>query len=343
WVALSYCWGGEPSLKLTKLTIRTLTQGIPLDRFEATIRDAILVTRGLGITYLWVDALCIFQDEDSSDWNEQSSKMSEIYGGSTVTIVAADSSSVTEGFLQQRELQYIAMDWLPSTMFSDKSQLNTDTRHVYLSPSWNPDKDKMVGPWSKRGWTMQEGLLPNRLLFYTSYQMAWKCRTVIKYERGAACEPSAEVIRGESISERYRLWYELVEDYTPRHFKYIQDRLIAISGLAKIFGDLISDQYFAGLWKRDMVRGLVWHASGAKLIPNNSTDNPSFHVNTAPSWSWASVGSNVAVVNDHADQDGFRALAKIEDVEVELVNPSNPFGAANAGSVIITGPLARLS
>ena len=67
WVALSYCWGGEPSMKLTKDNIGQLKQGIPLDRFDATIRDAILVTRALGLTYLWIDALCTSQDRDSQD------------------------------------------------------------------------------------------------------------------------------------------------------------------------------------------------------------------------------------------------------------------------------------
>ena len=52
WVALSYCWGGEPSMRLTKENIGRLKQGIALNRFDATIRDAILVTRALGITYL---------------------------------------------------------------------------------------------------------------------------------------------------------------------------------------------------------------------------------------------------------------------------------------------------
>ena len=373
WVALSYCWGGEPSMKLTKDTMGILKQGVPLNRFDPTIRDAILVTRALGITYLWIDALCILQDHNSKDWNEQSSKMGEIYGGSTVTIVAVDSNSVTQGFLKERELHYIALEWLPYKKFPGESYRSTDAQQIYLSPSWNPRKDRIVGPWTTRGWTMQEGLLPNRLLFYTSYQMIWKCCTVLKYERGAASEPSEEVVRGlieygdgtiwsfdtftkfkllpwylqllpePSISEKYRLWYELIKDYSPRHFRHVRDRLIAISGLAKIFGDLIgNDEYFAGLWKGDMVRGLLWHVSGAKLIPAKSTENSSTGGNVVPSWSWTSAGVNV-VINDHTDQCSFRALSTVEDVEVDLVDPSNPFGAVSGGSVTITGPLAQLS
>ena len=62
-----------------------LRNGIPLDKFDPTIRDAVLVTRALGITYIWIDALCIIQDHNAEDWNEQASKMNEIYGGSTVS------------------------------------------------------------------------------------------------------------------------------------------------------------------------------------------------------------------------------------------------------------------
>ncbi|KAH0565866.1 hypothetical protein GP486_000744 [Trichoglossum hirsutum] len=372
WVALSYCWGGEPSMKLTEDTMGTLKQGVSLNRFDPTIRDAILVTRALRITYLWIDALCILQDYDSKDWHEQSSKMNEIYGGSTVTIVAVDSSSVMQGFLEERELHYIALEWLPYKKSPNESHRCADAQQIYLSPSWNSRKDGIVGPWTTRGWTMQEGLLPDRLLFYTSHQMIWKCCTGLKYERGVTFEPSEEVVRGitedgdgtiwsfdtftkfkllpwylqllpeQSIAEKYRLWYELVKDYSPRHFRYVRDRLIAISGLAKIFGDLIgNDEYVAGLWKGDMVRGLLWHVSGVNLIPAKSAED-STDGNMAPSWSWTSAGVNV-VINDHIDQSSFRALSTVEGVEVDLVDPSNPFGAVNGGSVTITGPLARLS
>ena len=372
WVALSYCWGGEPSMRLTKENVGRLKQGIALNRLDATIQDAILVTRALGITYLWIDALCILQDHDSRDWNEQSSKMTAIYGGSTLTIVAANSSSVMQGFLKERKLQYIPLGWVRQTARDGQPLRNNDQQRLHISPSWNPEDDKITGPWTTRGWTMQEGLLPNRLLFYTSSQMIWKCCTMLEYERGCKQAPLAEIIDGlidaggqdiwnfdnfsklkalpwylQSIpetllSEKYRLWYALVENYTPRRFKHIQDRLVAISGLAKIFGDLIQDdEYVAGLWRRDMTRGLSWHVSGAKLIPSKTTQSFSIPADTFPSWTWASVGYDV-VVNDHAKQDALRCFSVIEDVQLDLVDPANPFGAVRSGSVTITGPLFEL-
>jgi hypothetical protein len=106
-VSLSYYWGEEPSLKLTIDTINILRNRIPLDKFDPIIRDAVLVTRALGITYIWIDTLCIIQDHNAEDWNKQASKINKIYGGSTVTLIIASSNSIINGFLKERELQYI--------------------------------------------------------------------------------------------------------------------------------------------------------------------------------------------------------------------------------------------
>jgi hypothetical protein len=136
------------------------------------------------VTYLWIDALCISQHHDSRDWNEQSSKMKEIYGGPTLTIVAANSSSVVHGFLKERKLHYIPLGWFPHRASPGESLRSTAPQPILISPSWNSQDDKIAGPWTTRGWTMQEGLLPNRLLFHTSSQMIWKCCTIQEYERG---------------------------------------------------------------------------------------------------------------------------------------------------------------
>ncbi|KAI9780657.1 MAG: hypothetical protein M1839_006598 [Geoglossum umbratile] len=377
WLSLSYCWGEEPSMKLTTDTMDMLKNGVPLNKFDPTIQDAILVTRALGITYIWIDALCIVQDRNTKDWNEQASKMNEIYGGSTVTLVVASSNSVRNGFLKKRELQYI-----PIRRYSNPAGDSTDTNpaaRVFLSPEWDGSEDELNGPWSNRGWTMQEGLLPSRLLHYTSSQMIWKCGEEQRFERGVTKsiqdEMASALTYSDDISfgsewfwrletfmkfktfphylpsnldypllsnpETFYLWYDLVEEYTQRRFKYISDRLVAISGLAQIFGNAIrNNEYVTGLWKPDLIRGLVWHTDGAKLIPRQSADNMRAFNNACPSWSWARVGYEV-VKNSHKDSISFQALSEVEDVQVDLVDQLNPFSAVKSGSVTITGPLKK--
>src|SRR5579859_4869443 len=59
WIALSYCWGQSNNYVTTTRTLEDHLRQIPFGSLPRTIRDAIRVTRSLGIRYLWVDALCI--------------------------------------------------------------------------------------------------------------------------------------------------------------------------------------------------------------------------------------------------------------------------------------------
>jgi len=63
YAALSYVWGGDQPLKTTSKNVLAHCQGIPFTVLSATIRDAIEVTRQLGIRYIWIDSLCILQDD----------------------------------------------------------------------------------------------------------------------------------------------------------------------------------------------------------------------------------------------------------------------------------------
>ena len=354
-----------------------LRNGVPLNAFDPTIRDAILVTRALEITYIWIDALCIIQNDNTKDWIEQASKMNKIYGGSTVTLVVASSNSVTNGFLKDRKLLYI-----PISSSDNRDRESTDTEspaRVFLSPEWDRNEDKLNGPWSTRGWTMQEGLLPSRLLHYTSSQMIWKCGEEQKFERGVTESlddvvakiltysddtsfgsgwlwkletfmkfkrfpdylPSSLDYPLLSEPETFHLWYDLLEEYSQRRFTLISDRFVAISGLAELYGNTIrSHEYVAGLWKPDLIRGLIWYTKGAKLIPRQSMDSMRAVNNAFPSWSWASVGYE-AVTNSHKNNSRSQALSRLEDVQIDLVDQSQPFGGVRSGSATITGPLKK--
>lgn len=99
--------------------------------------------------------------------------------------------------------------------------------------------------------------------------------------------------------------------------------------------------YVAGLWKEDLIRGLLWHVEGTTLIPKRPAGNTSTFPEAFPSWSWASVGYEV-VKNDLKTNNSLRALSEIENIHIDLVDLRDPFGAVKSGSVTITGPLRRL-
>jgi hypothetical protein len=101
YAALSYCWGGDQKLKLTRETYARLSQGIEFESLPLTLRDAIIVASKFELPYLWIDALCIMQD-DKSDMGRELAVMAQIYENASLTISASRASSVEEGFLQPR-------------------------------------------------------------------------------------------------------------------------------------------------------------------------------------------------------------------------------------------------
>ncbi|KAH8204118.1 hypothetical protein TruAng_001670 [Truncatella angustata] len=101
YAALSYCWGGDQKLKLTRTAFEQFTQGIAFETLPMTLRDAITVASKFDIKYLWIDALCIIQDDDE-DMGRELAVMAQIYENASLTISASRASSVEEGFLQER-------------------------------------------------------------------------------------------------------------------------------------------------------------------------------------------------------------------------------------------------
>ena len=107
YVALSHCWGSAPHfITLTQSTIATFRRRIPYDSLTATFRDAILVTRKLGVRFIWIDSLCIFQDSIEY-WRIESTKMCSVYSGSVLNLAASGAKDGTEGCLLDRDLDLL--------------------------------------------------------------------------------------------------------------------------------------------------------------------------------------------------------------------------------------------
>ncbi|KAH8729053.1 heterokaryon incompatibility protein-domain-containing protein [Phaeosphaeriaceae sp. PMI808] len=98
YAALSYCWGGPQRFTLTRSTLRRLEAGINTRLLSPSIQDAVKVMRSLQLSHIWVDALCIVQDDDD-DKSTEIQNMAYIYYLAEITIAAGNASSAREGFL----------------------------------------------------------------------------------------------------------------------------------------------------------------------------------------------------------------------------------------------------
>lgn len=103
YTTLTHCWGTRvlPARTLTT-NFQERLKNIPFETLSKTFQDAVVITRRLGFRFLWVDSLCIIQD-NVSDWNTELAKMGSIYAGCALNIVAADASNGSVGCLFDRD------------------------------------------------------------------------------------------------------------------------------------------------------------------------------------------------------------------------------------------------
>lgn len=99
YVCLSYCWGQAKTIVTDSANFHTHLKGIAIEDLPLTFREAVDVVKKLDYRYLWIDALCIIQDS-TDDWSTEASRMAEVYGGASVTLVAAASSDSDGGLFQ---------------------------------------------------------------------------------------------------------------------------------------------------------------------------------------------------------------------------------------------------
>lgn len=109
YAALSYVWGRADSDGAFFETVAANVDERSVPHFFAreenrariprTIRDAMAVTRKLGLRYMWVDSLCIVQGGSGERWLEALRKMDNVYGAAHVVICAAASRDAFAGIV----------------------------------------------------------------------------------------------------------------------------------------------------------------------------------------------------------------------------------------------------
>lgn len=82
YVAVSHQWGEAKTRKQFDLRTTKKSELPPFFHWPQVFQDAFLVSKALGIRYIWIDTVCIDQ-KDRNDWNRESGKMAEYYGVTT--------------------------------------------------------------------------------------------------------------------------------------------------------------------------------------------------------------------------------------------------------------------
>jgi hypothetical protein len=98
YTTLSYRWGDGSNnpLRTLRSNLESFKDEIPLKSLPKTFLDAMSISRGLGIQYIWIDSLCIVQDS-RDDWSYEAARMCDVYEGSYLSIAATDAPNADGG------------------------------------------------------------------------------------------------------------------------------------------------------------------------------------------------------------------------------------------------------
>ena len=244
YVALSYCWGhseSHPPLKLTRESRDSFRQRLSFASLPLTFQHAVLIARRLRFQYLWIDALCIIQDNED-DWRAEAAKMCDVYSNATITIIASRSDGTSGGLFRDQAFSQV------SEVPYRQSSVNVIDENAFRHGGHDPV--------TRRAWTMQEAMLSNRVILFTSEELRWECNEdrhcqcleyasagesdygdephIYRLSRLLRLETMATI---ETIQGAYTLWNSTVSTYAKRTLTNESDRLLALSGVARRFAE----------------------------------------------------------------------------------------------------------
>ncbi|RGP70263.1 hypothetical protein FSPOR_4163 [Fusarium sporotrichioides] len=363
YIALSYAWGSSNFIKTTSSNLESMRQNLPWNQLPKTIQDAIIVTRSLGVRYLWVDALCILQSDGPDDvkhredWSYEAARFGKYYENALLTIAATGANSSDQGLFRPR----------PILRFEPKSitiQRGNSSDYTIRSKMVDWVSETRSAPLSKRGWAIQERLLSRRVLHFAENLTLWECHDC----RATELDPQGLNPRGlddngsllhEFMTEFRDLytkglkpdilikkWYNFLQIYSKSDFTFVSDRLPALSGIATIIQQHVQQRYVAGLWESDIPRGLAWHSGSPFRFDTRHLIDPETIVSSVkgdsqlilPSWSWAVSKGPVA----YFPTDDWTPVVEVKSCEVDSQGTSTS-GQIRGARLTVRGVLATIN
>lgn len=341
---LSYRWYDSKTFKTTSKNIEELQQSIPENELHQTIKDAITITRKLGLRYLWVDAICIIQN-DKDDWGREAVTMSAVYENSVLTIAAIDEPAADQGIFRKRT-------YAPRPYARDYPKDSATGYFGYSHPfyvyAYNCRR-RPLGELDTRGWCLQEQFLSPRILSYADGELFWDCqeltasesypggvfqskrlaqemqtradwesfRTITKHIRQQGRKLD---LIGPVKTEAVKLWWNIVEEFMGRHLTVETDRLVAIEGISNVITEYTNEQMVLGMWKSDFPRHLLWWVNTISGL-TGVLKRPKVFL--CPSWSWASVIGKIAYKNVNGNAFGMYRWSGVD--KRDLGTTGSPF------------------
>ncbi|CAO2655562.1 Nn.00g043650.m01.CDS01 [Neocucurbitaria sp. VM-36] len=369
YMTLSHRWNSDGKSCITnKSNITQRKESIKAEELPEIFEDAIHFARRVGVRYLWIDSLCIIQD-DPDDWKREAQIMDRVYAHSLLSLEGTVGNS---SLLQPRYPPTIAPCILQSHWEGLRSVKYVVTDFRY----WDARIFRSVC--NTRAWITQERWLAPRILHFTFDQLLWECHEL---EAGETFPHGLTKEAQSQSSVGFKKWPEASTDKSPRsendtlmyHWRKLlltygrtevteeSDRLVAIAGIAKRFSTILNDEWVAGLWRKHLPGDLLWSVEEARRSNKPPTETTTSFVASrglgihrshqihkserltgaryqAPSWSWGSVLGDINP--GFETKDGSEdSMIDILGVELTPADTEMPLGRLASGTLRLRGTL----
>lgn len=360
YATLSHCWGKGVIFKLLQNNLQELSQAIPIGKLPKVFQDAIRVSYELGISYLWIDSLCIMQDS-KEDWIYEAKRMGDVYANGEFNIAATGYEDGLSGLFGERKalsLVHIPMR-MQCELVNEKYETQGVFEGIYVTVRSDEFRHNVVfSPLNDRAWVAQERVLSPAILHYTPGKIYWECCQDVASEAFMNASRIWEEYESDGLerirslstqSEReeiYSFWRNFLCNYAGMSMSFYRDRFPAAAGIARILGELIDDNLVAGFWEGDLLQSLLMHRMVLRrrsIIPEQ----------LAPSWSWMSIYAGLMFPTQEVlpGQDksrleplngvDFKVLSDIPRFKSDLHSPS--IEKSGVRGLAIKGALRKLS
>lgn len=346
YVALSHCWGSGKNKppQTTRENITEHLSEIKIASLSRTFRDAVAVCRRLKEQYLWIDSLCIIQD-DAGDKAIEIPRMQAIYEGAALTITAMSARDGRGGcWVPARHEFHLPTGQGTSIKLAFHRRLESMCQHApFLETGLDRDLSAKY-PLATRKWTLQERVLSRRILHFTANDLVWECRckaycsctAVDMHRQDDYTQRKVFNILSGKETEHFGVifeWMKLVVSYSRARISNHEDIFPALAGLASGFSDKNLGKYCAGLWETDLPLMLCWYTDQGEY-PDIAI-NFRFPKYVAPTWSWASVDGPLCfdeLEELDTDPESICYVAKVLSISCET---EDEFGQVLSGALKI--------
>ncbi|RBR25503.1 uncharacterized protein FIESC28_01741 [Fusarium coffeatum] len=366
YLTLSHCWGTGVSMKLPNKLLNIYESQIPLVDLSSpeakVFKEAIWITRCLGYRYLWIDALCINQ-EDETEKSIEISQMDQIFSGAEANLSATSASSGADGMIFNREhslYELFPCEWKEPALEKTQDEMLQEKKDYLVVRV--PREIIVCEPVNKRAWVFQERILAPRVIHFCRNRIHWECTretatelqnyspwiieekgigySHTKYARYASMEGIDDTKMGKKDwCHRFR---GLVDHYSYTSLTFPQDRLASLADIAKkisVDGGLRENEYFAGLWGPDLPEALMWKANHKAGVRKWDPEHVGY---IGPSWSWAGCEAET-IIGGKDYRDEWESLVTVIHVwTVPNIPGGSRFGALADGALILKGRLVEM-